>query len=394
MKLKGHKMKIFIQMVGYRTNIVETMRNCISNSANKDNLFFGICLQQEDNIPEELNHERIKVHKVNWNESRGPGWALRQAQQFYQGQEYTMLVDSNVKFEKDWDKTLIEALESTNSQKPIITNVPPKNDPNVPKERSISYRPIVYQLIQNPLIWPIPMKGVDQIVPNNWISRLFFFTRGSHCTECPYDPEIYFSEIESNITVRSYTSGYDIFAFHKPIVWQDYSPTKMNWQDDPNWILKDISSKKRLQDLLQGNLKEFNLGSVRSLRDFEIYSGIDLLNKRLNKFESSGSPYKFENETQWENDYQKDYNIVAKWDVNEIEKCDDYDYWYFSIEDKDENTLYRYDIRPDRDQDIFSFKTNFRRLVFKSQWDKVPSKLCIWPVSKSKGWLKKSKFEL
>jgi hypothetical protein len=170
----------------------------------------------------------------------------------------------------------------------------------------------------------------------------------------------------------------------------------MNWQDDSDWWIKDRISKDKLKSLLKGELTEFGLGSSRSLKDFEIYSGIDLANGRINKTTLAGNPppYKFENETQWESEYQKDYNLIAKWDINEIEKCDDYDYWYFSIEDEQDATLYRYDLRPERDADVFSFKVDFRRVVFKGPWNKTPKKVCVWPVSKSKGWLKKSKFEL
>jgi hypothetical protein len=390
-------MKIFVQMVSYRGEASNAMRDCIENSSNKDNIYFGVCLQQDEQIPPELNHERIKVSKVDWSQSQGPGWALKQAQNFYEGQEYTMLVDSRTRFEKNWDEKLISALESTGSKKPIITNQPGKFDPaNGVKESTVAYRPSVYQLLDSPLVWPINMKNINSIVKNNWISSFFFFTRGSHCIECPYDPDIYYSEIEANITLRSYTAGYDIFSHYEPIVWKDYSQCKMNWQDDSDWWIKDRISKDKLKSLLKGELTEFGLGSSRSLKDFEIYSGIDLANGRINKTTLAGNPppYKFENETQWESEYQKDYNLIAKWDINEIEKCDDYDYWYFSIEDEQDATLYRYDLRPERDADVFSFKVDFRRVVFKCPWNKTPKKVCVWPVSKSKGWLKKSKFEL
>lgn len=388
-------MRIFVQMISYRESVVESMRNCIENASNKDNISFGICLQQDEETPPELNHERIKVSRVPWAQSKGPSWAMRHAQSFYRGEEYTMLVDSKTRFMKDWDKELIEALESTGSKKPIITNIPGKYVEN--DLQQVSYKPVVYQMLENALVWPNPMKNITQITPVNWVSSLFFFTRGTHCIECPYDPDLYYAEIEPNITVRSYTRGYDIFAHHKAVVWKDYNQSKMNWQDDQTWWLKDKLSKERLKNILEGNVNdlEFSLGKERSLKDFEHYSGIDLLKKRINRFAASGQPIpKFENDAQWESLYQKDHTIVAQWDVNEIEKCDDYDYWYFSIEDAQDATLYRYDLRPDREPDLFSFKSNYKKITFKTPSDKVPAKVCVWPVSKSKGWLKKSKFEL
>ena len=90
----------------------------------------------------------------------------------------------------------------------------------------------------------------------------------------------------------------------------------------------------------------------------------------------------------------KDYNITVSWDENEIEKCDDYDYWYFSVEDAADQTLHRQDLRMEQDADLIAFKRNFKKIAFRVVGNKVPSKICVWPVSKSKGWLKKSKFDL
>jgi hypothetical protein len=389
-------MKIFVQMIAYKNDVVATMRDCILNSSNKENLYFGICLQQDEETPPELNHPRIKVSRVPISQSKGPGWALHQAQSFYDGQDYTMLVDSKSRFSKDWDKELINALESLGSPKPIITNYPSRFEEAKTDRDLIAYRPVMYQLIDNPLVWPVHMKGATEPSKNNWISSLFFFTKGSHCTDCPHDPEIYYHEIEPSLTIRSFTLGYDIFSYHKPIVWRDYAARKMNWDDDQDWWLKNKQSKVTFNNLIQGNLTQYGLGSERSLRDFELYSGIDFVNKTIHKSSSTGvaPPYQFENEDQWKNQFQKDYNIVVKWNINEIEKCDDYDYWYFSVEDEQDGTIFRQDIRPDRDADLISFKNNYKRLIFKAPLNKIPKKVCVWPVSKSKGWLKKTKFEL
>jgi len=388
-------MKIFIQTISYKGNVVNAMKDCVANASNKENLFFGVCLQQDEDVPPELKHERIKVLKISSSDTPGPGWALRQAQKFYDGQEYTMLIDFRTRFAKDWDKELIDSLNSL-GPKAIITNQPGNfNVSNGDKEMAASYRPSPYLVADNVMTWPTHMKGAKEIVKNNWISSHFFFTRGEHCLDCPYDPNFYYSEIEPSITVKSYTSGYDIFSHYKPLVWKDYSSCKMNWQDDQSWWLKDHNSKKRFREFIENKLEEFPLGSKRTLVDFERYSGIDLLNKRINKAAlGHPPPYKFEDEKKWERDYQKDHNLIAKWDVNEIEKCEDYDYWYFAIEDEKGEVIYRYDLKPERDPDALSFKTNFKRVVFKCQSDKNPSKLCIWPVSKSKSWLKKSKFDL
>lgn len=393
-------MSIFVQMTSYKNfDVVPTIKDCIEKCSNKDNLYFGLCLQQNEPAPNELNHPRIKISVVPLGDSKGPSWARSQAQNFYEGQDYVLQIDAGSRFLPNWDVELIAAISSAGSQKPIITNFPNKFNPanGELENTSVAYKVQVYSFMSNvPLSWPSPMKNVTSISRGCYLNESFFFARGEHCRDCPYDPSLYASESEAAMTVRSFTSGYDLFCHFRPVVWRDYSPRPANWQDDPSWWLKDRSSKNRFAELLAGRLQEFGLGRERSLRDFELYSGIDLLNKRIQRTTVTGMdpPCKYENEAQWTGEYMKDYNITASWDVNEIEKCEDYDYWYFSVEDEAEQTLHRQDLRLEHDADLIAFKKNFKKIAFRVVGDKTPKKLCIWPVSKSRGWLKKSKFDL
>ena len=393
-------MSIFVQMTSYKNfDVVPTIKDCIGKCSNKEALYFGLCLQQNEPSPPELNHPRIKMSVVPVADSAGPAWARRQAQNFYDGQDYVLQVDSGSRFVQNWDLELIGALSATGSPKPLITNFPNKYNPAADEleQPSVAYKIQVYSIQgQNPASWPSPMKGATAISKACYLNEGFFFTRGEHCKECPYDPAIYASESEASMAVRSFTHGYDFFCHFKPVVWRDYSPRSSNWQDDPSWWLKDRSSKARLKDLLLGSLTEFGLGGARSVRDFELYSGIDMINRRVQRSTVTGidPPCKYENEDQWNNDCMKDYNITVSWDENEIERCDDYDYWYFSVEDAADQTLHRQDLRMEQDADLIAFKRNFKKIAFRVVGNKVPSKICVWPVSKSKGWLKKSKFDL
>lgn len=392
-------MSIFVQMVSYKNfDVLPTIKDCISKCSDKNGLHFGICLQQNEPVPPELNHSRIKVSSVPFAESPGPGWARSQAQNFYEGQDYVLQIDAGSRFLQNWDLELIGALSGINATKPIITNFPNRFNPSGGEleQPSLSYKIHVYSFNQSALAWPSPMKGVASIAKSACINESFFFVRGEHSKECRYDPSIYSSESESALSLRSFTLGYDFFSHFKPVVWRDYSPRPANWQDDPNWVLKDMQSKKRFADLVDGKLQEFGLGGVRTVRDFELFSGIDFKNKRLQRSTTMGAepPCKYENDTQWNDEYTKDYSMTVSWDINEIEKCEDYDYWYFTVEDEGDQTLVRQDIRLENEADLINFKRNYRKIAFRVVGNKVPKKICVWPVSKSKGWLKKSKFDL
>lgn len=393
-------MSIFVQMTSYKNfDVIPTIKDCIEKCSDKDNLHFGICLQQSEPVPPELNHPRIKVLVVPPEGSLGRGWARRQAQNFYAGQDYVLQIDAGSRFAQNWDTELIDALSKTGSPKAMMTNFPNRYNPanGELEQPAVAYKVQVYSFsAQSPITWPSPMKNATAMSKSPYLNENFFFTTGSHCTECPYDPSVYASESEACMAVRSYTAGYDFFCHFKPVVWRDYSPRAAEWQDDPSWWLKDRNSKTRLADLVAGRLKEFGLGNARTVRDFELYSGIDMNNRRIQRSTSMGvdPPCKYENEEQWNNDYMKDYSITVAWDNNEIEKCEDYDYWYFAVEDENDQTLFRQDLRMEQDADLISFKKNFKKIVFRVIGTKTPKKLCVWPVSKSKGWLKKSKFDL
>lgn len=392
-------MSIFVQLVSYKNfDVLPTVKNCIEKAKNKMDLHFGIVLHQDEDVPPELSHQNIKVIKVPLAEGKGHGWARRQAQSLYSGQDYTIQIDAGSRFKEDWDETLINALNSL-GERALITNYANKleiGSSNM-EVQDYAFKPSVYSYYNTPVTWANPMKGVKNIVKGRWISDHFLFARGSHCNDVKYDPDLYYSEFESNLTLRSFCAGYDIYHYNLPLVWREYTNRPYNWQVDQEWWAKDQEGKLKFRDLIEGRVVgEYGLSSQRSLRDFELYSGIDFKGKRLQKVTVSGNdpPCAYQNEEQWNKDYMKDYSIVVSWDVNEIEKCDDYDYWYFSIEDDTEFTLYRQDLRIEREADIINFKTNYKKIAFKATDNRVPTKVCVWPASKSKGWLKKSKFPI
>ena len=393
-------MSIFVQMVAYKNfDVVATLKDCVEKCKDREGLYFGIVLQQDEDVFPELNHPRVRVQRVPFRESLGYGWARSRAQSMYEGQDYTLQIETGSRFLENWDEELIQTLNSLPSQKAVITNYANKYNPdnNEREIPNIAYKIQLHQFIQStPFAWAAPMKGITNVLKARYVSDHYIFTRGSHITECPYDPEMYFSEVEANIALRSFTLGYDLFHHYKPVMWRDYSKRPYYWEDDSNWWVKDYASKVKFASLVNGTASSYGLGETRSLRDFELYSGIDFKNKRLQRdlFAGIDPPCKYENEDQWNKAYSKDHLVTVNWDVNEIEKCDDYDYWYFAIEDESGNTINRQDLRIERDADIINFKINYKKIFFKSFDAREPKVLCIWPVSKSKGWLKKSKFSI
>lgn len=393
-------MSIFVQMTSYRSfDLVPTVRDCIEKARDRENLHFGICLQQDEDIPVELNHERIKLEKVLPKDSPGHSWARRTAQSMYDGQDFTLQIEAGCRMAEGWDEALIQALSVVGSERAIITNPPNKfNQANGDLEnRDMAYKQQAFQFVfDTPSFWPVPMKGVPAPVRARTVSDQFMFSQGRHCTECPYDPNLYWSEVEPSVALRSFTLGYDLFHHNLPFVFRNYSARPMNWSDDTSWWLKDRSSKVRFADLVRGKLTEFGLGSARSLRDFELYSGIDFIGKRLQRDTVSGAdaPNKFVDEASWEAGYMKDWSMVVSWDPSKVENSDDYDYWLFGVEDASGTMINRQDLRWERDRDALEKRASAKRIFFKAPSSSKPSKLVVQPFSKSKGALAKATFDI
>ena len=136
-------MRIFVQIASYRDpELVKTLKSMIENAKKPKNLRIGICRQFHpddlfDNLDEYKDDNRFRVLDVLYSESKGVCWARNQVQQLYDGEEYTMQIDSHMRFEKNWDDEfikMIKQLQKKGFEKPLLTgyvsSFNPDNDPD------------------------------------------------------------------------------------------------------------------------------------------------------------------------------------------------------------------------------------------------------------------------
>jgi len=70
-------MKIFVQIASYRDpELIPTIKSCLENAKNPENLNFGICRQYHpddkfDDLKEYENDERFRIINVLYNEAKG-----------------------------------------------------------------------------------------------------------------------------------------------------------------------------------------------------------------------------------------------------------------------------------------------------------------------------------
>lgn len=139
-------MRIFVQIASYRDpQLIPTIKDMLDNAKQPENLRIGICRQYHpddkfDILDEYKNDERFRILDVLYNESKGVCWARNQVQQLYDGEEYTLQIDSHMRFVDSWDEILIDMikqLQDKGYQKPLLTSyVSSFNPDNDPKRKN------------------------------------------------------------------------------------------------------------------------------------------------------------------------------------------------------------------------------------------------------------------
>ena len=290
-------MKIFVQIASYRDpQLIPTLKSMLENAKKPKNLRIGICRQYHpddkfDILDEYKDDKRFRVVDVLYSESKGVCWARNQVQQLYEGEEYTLQIDSHMRFEKDWDDTfikMIKQLQKKGFEKPLLTAyVSSFNPDNDPVERIREpWRMAFDRFIPEGAVFFLPetipgWQNLNEPVPSRFYSAHFCFTVGEFAIEVQHDPEFYFHGEEISIAARAFTHGYDLFHPHKVAIWHEYTRkgrTKQ-WDDDKEWGRRNSHSHLINRKLfgMDGEKQEgqdgpYGFGPFRTLKDYEKYA--------------------------------------------------------------------------------------------------------------------------
>jgi hypothetical protein len=264
----------------------------LKNSKYPDNLVFGICWQHSDedewdNLNEFLNDPRFKIISIHYSQAKGCCWARNKVQQLYNGEAYTLQLDSHHRFIQDWDETLInmyDQLKERGFEKPLITAYAPSYNPeNDPGGRGLVPWKIDFKEITKDkqiLFIPsmIPQEDRHEPMLARFYSAHFAFTSGQFVIEVPHDPELYFTGEEMSISVRAYTHGYTLFHPHIVIIWHEYTRKGRvkHWDDDAEWWKKDSHSKQHYLNVFNTH-SLYGIGRQRTLEDYDKFSNVGFL---------------------------------------------------------------------------------------------------------------------
>jgi hypothetical protein len=412
--------KIFIQIASYRDpQLIPTIKDCIKNAKKPENLVFSIAWQRSkedewDNLDEFLNDKRFKIIDINYEDSKGACWARNQLQQQYNGEEYTIQLDSHHRFAENWDDDcikMIKQLQKKGHKKPLLTGYVSSFDPdNDPAGRiQAPWKMNFDRFIPEGAVFFLPATIDDyqqrtEPVPARFYSAHFCFTLGSFVIEVPHDPEYYFHGEEISIAVRAYTWGYDLFHPHKTVVWHEYTRkgrTKQ-WDDDKQWVSKNVHCHKRNRKLFEmdGEVKDvdfgiYDFGKERTLEDYERYAGISFKKRAVQKYtvDNNLAP----NPPLYGDEFNSSFLSIFKHCIDvtfDRVPENDYDFWVVAFHDEKDETLFRKDADRDEINRLKNDPDGYCKIWREFTVETKPKYWIVWPHSESKGWMERIKGDL
>jgi hypothetical protein len=406
-------MKIFIQIASYRDpQLIPTIKSALENAKHPENLVFAIARQFYhedgfDNLDEYRNDERFRILDIPYEESKGACWARNQIQQLYQKEEYTLQIDSHMRFAENWDVEMIgmiKQLQKKGHKKPLLTGYVPSFDPDDdPNSRVMEpWRMVFDRFIPEGAVFFLPevipgWQNMTEPVPARFYSAHYCFTLGKFSKEVQHDPEFYFHGEEISIAARAYTHGYDLFHIHKILIWHEYTRkgrTKQ-WDDDKDWVSKNDYCHKKNRSLfgMDGeepmNHGKYGFGKKRSLKDYEKYSGLLFSKRAIQQWTIDKNyppnPYNFNTEEEWMNSFSSIFKHCIDLQYSQVPEKD-YDFWVVAFHDENDETLFRKDADKSEINRMMNDPDGYVKVWREFNMVKQPKYWVVWPHSESKDW--------
>lgn len=311
----GERPRIFVQIASYRDpECQHTVKDLFDKATYPERITVGICWQfikEEDAICFQVPYphpKQVRLHEVDARQGRGVCWARSLTQALYNGEEFTLQIDSHMRFEQGWDEILLSMWTQCKHPKAVLTCYPSGYTPPDKLDRGWffcmsakefdhdgilkmhgkpSYKP------ENPPP-PLPMRGA-------FVSANMLFGPATMIRDVPYDPHLYFFGEEITLAVRLWTHGYDLFHPNGLTLYHDWDRSKRptHFTDHvKTWQQQNASSLARVRHLLGTqrttdpealvDIEKYGLGTVRSLKQYERYSGVNFAARTFSNNAANG----------------------------------------------------------------------------------------------------------
>ena len=404
------KETILVHLPSYRDpELIPTIKSALENAKYPKRIHFGICRQYHpedgfDDLTEYKNDKRFKIYECLYTEAKGLPWARAVInEQLLTDEDYILQLDSHHRFAKDWDETLIKMHNQREKQgyKPILAAYLPLYTPfNDPGGRTmepwqqhfVCFYPHGTIFIRPGLL--TDWQDMTEAPFSRFLSGHFCFARAEWAKEIKHDPDIYFSGEEINLTVRSYTHGYDMFHPYKLVVWhstmREERSGMLKWDDDAkqgvDWWNKQETARAKIRQLFRVedngfDLTGYDLGNVRTIQEYEQYAGLDFKNKSVQKY-TLDNKYPINSiDSPWSKSF---YHLVTV-HRNEL-PGDDYTSILIAFDDENGIGVHSRNIEGHELQNFLDNKGPIHFEAYFDYFDKEPKRMVAWAISKERGW--------
>jgi glycosyltransferase involved in cell wall biosynthesis len=401
---------ILVHLPSYRDpELVPTIKDALATAKYPERVHFGICRQYNpedgfDNVDEFRDDPRFKIMDVLYTEAQGLPWARAQINEnLLTDEDYIIQLDSHHRFAKDWDETLIEMHNQREKQgyKPILAAYlplyTPFNDPGGRTMEPWQQHFVCFYPHGTIFIRPGLLTGwKDMTEPpfSRFLSGHFCFARSEWAKEIRHDPDIYFSGEEINLTVRSYTHGYDIFHPYKLVVWhstmREERSGMLKWDDDAkhgvDWWNKQNTARAKIRQLFRTedngyDLTGYDLGTVRTLADYEAYAGVNFKERKVQKYTLENGYPPTPQDSPWSKSF---YHLVTV-HRNEL-PADDYSSILIAFDDENGIGINSKFIEGHQLEQFMKNNQPIHYEEYFEYFNEEPKRMVVWGLSKERGW--------
>lgn len=418
--MKQKDQRILLHLPAYREpELIPTIKDAIKNAKFPERLRFGICLQYNpddkfDDLSEFKDDPRIKVEKIYYKDAKGLPYARAIInEKLLEDEEFVLQLDSHHRFAKNWDEFLIKWYYELKKEghNPILTGYLPLYNPFTdPEGRTMEpwlQEAAAFYPHGTIFIRPVGIpnwKDLKKPIPSRFMSGHFSFGPNKWAKEIRHDPDIYFSGEELNLTVRTFTHGYDLFHPHEVVIWhatmREERSNMLVWDDqnrdgNPMWWKQQDIGRSKIRQLLRTenngfDLTGYDLGNKRTLREYEKYAGIHFKKKSFQKYTKD---LKFppnpviENEEEWENSFMFSFYYLVNINKNDLPR-NDYDFILIAFDDENGVGVHTKIIK---EHELFDFMNNKGPIHYEEMFmtDVKPSRVVYWAHSFERGWVER-----
>lgn len=246
-----------------------TLRDLIAKAADPKRLHIGVCLQLDPSDQQSCGQPslpqgeapqgaQLTLDPVAASASQGVCWARARTQKLWQHEPFTLQIDSHMRFITGWDDALLACWQRCGDRRAVLSVYP--NAFELPDHGDTAMLPLMVAFVAAGLL----------------------FGPGELIREVPHDPELYFHGEEITLALRLWTRGFNLYNPDRLLLFHLYttsgsgSPT--HWADHSSWNDHNERSLARVKALTHGHHVEapFGLGTVRTLQEWQQWSGINL----------------------------------------------------------------------------------------------------------------------